>query len=347
MKFRSGRTVAMSFALAVVLAVVGLLTAPSARSQGQTPKKFTLILDFLPYGEFAAFFLALDKGWYREEGLDVEILRGNGGLDTVKRVAVGQGDAGITDFSSIIAGVANEDVKLKGVLAVLRDSAFSLYVREGTKIDSVKDLVGKTIGTPPGGSHQTLWPVVATGAGIPVDSVKWMTMDGASMGPALITGRVDAIPLASWHEKRLQMQAAAQNQKLKRFGYADYGVDTYSLTVFARDDSIEKNADTLRRFIRATIRAIKYTWQEGNAREGAQSVVKFNPVVDLEAAAGASETVAPLAINEEITSGRFAIGQFEPRRVDRSRDLFVKYLKLKRSPSGEELYTNALLPETK
>jgi NitT/TauT family transport system substrate-binding protein len=315
--------------------------------QAQTPRKFTFILDFLPYGEFSAFFLALDKGWYREEGLDVEILRGNGGLDTVKRIAAGQGDAGITDLSSIIAGVANEDVKVKAVASVLRDMAFSLFVREGSGINSVKDLAGKSISTPAGGSHQVLWPIVAQGAGIPADSVKWIVMDGGAMGPALITGRVDALPLSSWHEKRLQMQAASQGHKLKRFAYSDYGVDAYSLTIFARNETIEQNADALRRFIRASIRGIKYTWQDGHAREGAQAVLKFNPVAELEATAGASETVAPLAINKDITSGRFAIGQFDGKRIERSRDMFVTYLKLKRSPAAEELFTNALLPEVK
>ncbi|MGE3995779.1 MAG: ABC transporter substrate-binding protein [Variibacter sp.] len=344
-KFLTRTAVFRAFVVIGTILISAAVLLPSV--QAQTPRKFTFILDFLPYGEFSAFFLALDKGWYREEGLDVEILRGNGGLDTVKRIAAGQGDAGITDFSSIVAGVANEDVKVKGVASVLRDSGFSLYVRDDSGINSPKDLVGKSIGTPAGGSHQVLWLIVAQGAGIPVDSVKWITMDGASMGPALITGRVDSIPLASWHEKRLQMQAAAQNKKLKRFAYSDYGLDTYSLSIFARDESIQKNDDALRRFIRVSLRAIKYTWQEGHAREGAQAVVKFNPVVDLEAAAGASETVAPLAINKDITSGRFALGQFDGPRVESSRDMFVKYLKLKRTPAASELFTNTMLPETK
>lgn len=327
-------------------AVLGLSLA-ALPAQAQTPKKFTFILDFLPYGEFSPFFVALEKGWYREEGLDVEILRGNGGLDTVKRIAAGHGDAGITDFSSIVAGVANEDAKVKAIASVIRDMAFSLYVREGSGINSVKDLVGKTISTPAGGSHQVMWPIVAQGAGIPADSVKWMVMDGGAMGPALITGRVDALPLSSWHEKRLQMQAATQGHKLKRFAYLDYGVDAYSLSIFARSEVVDKDAETFKRFIRASIRGVKYTWQDGNAREAAQAVLKYNPVAEMESTIGAVEACAPLAINKDITSGNFAIGQFDPKRIESSRDMFVKFLKLKRSPPKEELFTNALLPELK
>jgi NitT/TauT family transport system substrate-binding protein len=332
---------------ALARAAVVVLSLAALPAQAQTPRKFTFILDFLPYGEFSSFFIALEKGWYREEGLDVEILRGNGGLDTVKRIAAGHGDAGITDFSSIVAGVANEDAKVKAIASVIRDMAFSLYVREGSGINSVKDLVGKSISTPAGGSHQVMWPIVAHGAGIPADSVKWVVMDGGAMGPALITGRVDALPLSSWHEKRLQMQAATQGHKLKRFAYLDYGVDAYSLSIFARNENVEKDAEILKRFVRASIRGIKYTWQDGNVHEAAAAVMKHNPVAEKESTEGAVEACAPLAINKDITSGQFAIGQFDPKRIESSRDLFVTYLKLKRSPPKEELFTNALLPELK
>ena len=73
-----------STTLVALIALVGL-----AQAQSKPVRPFTFILDFLPYGEYAPFFTALDKGWYREEGLDVKILRGAGSGDTVKRIAVG------------------------------------------------------------------------------------------------------------------------------------------------------------------------------------------------------------------------------------------------------------------
>jgi hypothetical protein len=53
------------------------------------------------------------------------------------------------------------------------------------------------------------------------------------------------------------------------------------------------------------------------------------------------------AMTEEITSGKVAVGQFEPARVDRSRDVYTEYMQLKRRVPGDELYTNDLLTERK
>src|SRR5262245_33426100 len=104
-------------------------------------------------------------------------------------------------------------------------------------------------------------------------------------------------------------------------------------------------ASSARAYAASNIRG--QTGENGHAGEGAQTVLKFTPVAELEATVGAAEAVAPLAINKDITSGRFAIGQFDGKRIERSRDMFVTYLKLKRSPAADELFTNALLPEVK
>ena len=85
----------------VVVLLAAVVTLADAQPKPVRP--FTFILDFLPYGEYTPYFTALDKGWYREEGLDVKILRGAGSSDTIKRIAVGQGEAG-NDATRRLAG---------------------------------------------------------------------------------------------------------------------------------------------------------------------------------------------------------------------------------------------------
>ncbi len=332
------------FAVALVLLSTGVALA-SAQSKPLRP--FTFILDFLPYGEYTPYFTALDKGWYREEGLDVKILRGAGSGDTVKRIAVGQAEAGSADFSALTAARANEDIKVKAIAAYFRRPPHSIFVREGSGINTAKDLQGKTLATTPGNSHQILFPLLAKLAGFPADSVKWVTMDGAAMGPALIAGRVDGAPFFANHEARLQKQAKAQGQSLKRISYADSGFDMYSLVIFAREESITKDADSLRAFLRATVRGMKYAFAKEHWEEGARILVKSNPEVDLDAAVGAASVASRYAFTDEVTSGKVAVGQFEPARVERSRDVYTEYMQLKRKVAASDLYTNELLPERK
>jgi len=329
-------------ALALVLAVV-----TGAGAQGKPLRPFTFILDFLPYGEYTPYFTALDKGWYREEGLDVKILRGAGSGDTIKRIAVGQADAGSADFSALVGAKANEDIKVRAIGAYFRRPPHSIFVREGTGINSAKDLAGKTLSITPGNSHQILFPLLAQLAGFQADSVKWVTMDGAAMGPALITGRVDGAPFFANHEARLQKQAKTQGVTLKRISYADAGFDMYSLVIFAREDSIAKEPEPLKAFLRASVKGIKHAFAKENWEEGAKILLKYNPEVDYDAALGAATVASRYALTEEVTSGKVAVGQFEPARVDKSRDVYTEYMKLKRRVPGAELYTNDLLPERK
>jgi NitT/TauT family transport system substrate-binding protein len=332
-----------------ILALVVLLGAAAlAAAQSQKPlRPFTFILDFLPYGEYTPYFTALDKGWYREEGLDVKILRGAGSGDTVKRIAVGQGEAGSADFSALTAARSNEDVKVKAIAAYFRRPPHSIFVRADSGINSPKDLEGKTLSITPGNSHQILFPLFAQLAGFRADSVKWVTMDGAAMGPALITGRVDAAPFFANHEARLQKQAKQQGTSLKRISFADFGLDMYSLVIFAREESIAKDADLLRAFLRATARGMRYAFDPKNHEEGARILVKAHPEVDFDAAFGAAQVASRYAFTEEVASGKVAVGQFEPARVERSRDVYTEYLKLKRRVPADELVTNDLLPEKK
>ena len=74
--------IARLFAAAALFLVLPVL----AQSQTKPLRTFTFILDFLPYGEYTPYFTALDKGWYREAGLDVKILRGAGSGDTINTV---------------------------------------------------------------------------------------------------------------------------------------------------------------------------------------------------------------------------------------------------------------------
>ncbi len=332
----------LAAALVLLLATVTL-----AAAQSRPLRPFTFILDFLPYGEYTPYFTALDKGWYREEGLDVKILRGAGSGDTIKRIAVGQGEAGSADFSALVAARANEDIKVRAIAAYFRRPPHSIFVREGTGIDTARDLQGRTLAITPGNSHQILFPLLAKLAGFPAESVKWVTMDGAAMGPALIAGRVEGAPFFANHEARLQKQARAQGITLKRISYADAGFDMYSLVIFAREESIAKDAESLRAFLRATLRGLKHAFAREHLEEGARILLRYHPEVDFDAAAGAAQVASRYALTEEVTSGQVALGQFEPARVERSRDVYTEYMRLKRQVPGAELYTNDLLPERK
>src|SRR5215467_1063819 len=169
----------------VAVTLVALAVPPGGPAQQKPLTPVTLILDFVPTGEYVPHYTALEKGWYKEEGLDVKIVRGQGSADTLKRIAAGQGDVGIADISTVIAARANTDAKVKDIALWYRRPPHGIFLRSDSPIKTPKDLEGKKLAISPGNSHQILWPVFEKLSGLKPNSVTWVTMDAASMPPAL------------------------------------------------------------------------------------------------------------------------------------------------------------------
>src|SRR5436190_401481 len=337
-------------ALAVVaVGLVALAMAPAiGRAQQKPLRPYTLILDFVPTGEYVPHYTALEKGWYREEGLDVKILRGQGSADTVKRIAAGQGEVGISDISALIAARANTDVKVKAIALWCRRPPHGIFVRTDSPIKGPKDLEGKKLAISPGNSHQILWPMFEKLSGLKPNSVTWVTMDAASMPPALIRGATDAVPFFVVHEARIRKIAKQQNVDLRLLtAWADLGLDLSSTSLVAREETIAKDPDGLKAFLRATLKGANYAFRDKHFEEGVGYVVKHHPEVDPEGALGAAQVAARFVYAEEVTSGKMALGQFETARIEKTRDAYTQYLELKRKVPLEEIYTNDLLPEKK
>src|SRR5437016_2152683 len=332
-----------------LLAVLVLLAVPgNGTAQTKPLKAYTLILDFVPTGEYVPHYTALEKGWYRDEGLDVKIVRGQGSADTVKRIAAGQGEVGISDIAALIAARANTDVKVKAIALWYRRPPHGVFVRADSPIKTPKELEGKKLAISPGNSHQILWPVFERLSGLKPSSVTWVTMDAASMPPSLIKGATDAVPFFVVHEARIRKIAKQQNADIRVLSaWADLGLDLSSTSLVAREETIAKDPEGLKAFLRATLKGADYAFRNKHYDEGVGYVVKHHPEVDPDGALGAAQVATRFVYAEEVTSGKVAVGQFEPVRLEKTRDTYTQYLELKRKVPLEEIYTNDLLPEKK
>jgi NitT/TauT family transport system substrate-binding protein len=333
---------------AAVLLGLALPWPAGGLAQQKPLRPYTLILDFVPTGEYIPHYTALEKGYYREEGLDVKILRGQGSGDTIKRIAAGQGEVGIADISALIAARANTDVTVKAIALWYRRPPHGVFVRSDSPIKTSKELEGKKLAISPGNSHQILWPVFEKLSGLKPGSVTWVTMDAASMPPALIRGAVDAVPFFVVHEARIRKVARQQNADIRVLAaWADLGFDVASTSLVAREETIAKDPEGLKAFLRATLRGADYAFRDKHFDEGVGYVVKAHPEVDPEGAVGAAQVGARFVYAAEVTSGKMAVGQFDPAQLEKTRDLYTQYLELKRKVGLEEIYTNDLLPAKK
>src|SRR4026207_1799116 len=185
------KRVAMSLVLLTMVAsVVGLeLSAPSAQT---APQKVVFALNWFPVGAHAAYWVALEKGYYRQRGLDVDMQNSKGSGDSIAKVDTGRADVGLADSAVVIASSAR-GTKVKVVGMVFDKSPLNVWSRKEAPITKPKDLEGKTVGAPPGDGQRQMFPAFARLNNIDQTKVTWVNVEPAAKVPALAEKRVDAV----------------------------------------------------------------------------------------------------------------------------------------------------------
>ncbi len=316
-------------ALAVLL-VLGL--APAARAG-----ELVFNLDWLILGRHAPYFVALEKGYYKEAGLDLKIVRGYGSTDVINKLAAGQATFALGDMGSLVIA-RSKGAQLKMVAAIFAKNPFTVYGLTDANITRPKDLEGKSIAAPSGDSQRTMFPVFARLTGIDTNKVKWVTVDGAQRDTLVLSRKVDAATGFALQIPVVTKMARAQNLTVHFIRWADHGFDLYSNTLLAGDEFIRTNPMLVRGFVQATIRGHQAAFEAPD--EAIAIMLKHQPTLDREVARAELDIVKDLVLTEE--TKRHGIGRFNEKTLQTSVDWVAEVFKVEKPPLAS-LYTNEFL----
>ena len=174
----------------LTLAVVIVLAALPAAAQA--PEKVVFALNWFAVGDHAAYWVALDRGYYKAKGLDVELQNSKGSGDSIAKIDTGRADLGLADSAVVIAAVGR-GAKIKVVGMVFDKTPLNVWSRKEAPITRPKDLEGKTVAAPPGDGQRQVFPAFAKLTGIDASKVTWVNVEPAAKVPALAEKRVDAV----------------------------------------------------------------------------------------------------------------------------------------------------------
>jgi len=240
-------------ALTVVLALCG-----SQAANAQSPKalkKATLMLNWYPYGEHAAFYYGLQKGFFKDEGIDLTIQPGGGSAKTVQAVAAGQIQFGWADAPSVIKNVsAGASVKSIGVFLQTTPASIEYFATQN--IHKPSDLKGKTVAVTPGDALFQTFPAFLAANKLSPDDVHQVNIDPAGKLAALIEGKVDT--LIGFFNDQAPTIEQRSGKKVDVLKFADHGVNFYGTGVVVSDDLLKSDAPLAKAFMKATIRS----WEE-------------------------------------------------------------------------------------
>ena len=316
------------------LAVVVLGGLPAA---AQTPIKFTL--DWVFQGPTAPFLVALEKGYYKAEGLDVTMDPGQGSAGAVQRVATGAYQIGFADVNATIEyNAKNPGKEVLCVFMAYDFAPFGVYALKKSGIKGPKDLEVKKLGAPVFDASFRLFPAFAKLNGIS----KWehVNLTPQLREQSLVQGSVDFI---SGHYFSSMLDLKARGVKfddIVAMRYVDYGMDVYGNGIVVGPD-MAKDEKAVKGFLAATLKA----WKEviADPKLAIAAAKKRDPLIDEALELERLQLSLQTNIITPYVKAN-GMGDVDPERFARSVKLVSEAFGLQTAPAADKVFTNKYLP---
>jgi NitT/TauT family transport system substrate-binding protein len=248
--------------LSLALVATGLFAFDAA---GQSMTAVTQ-LGWLRNGEYAPIMMAEAKGFFKDEGIDHKIVDGGPGKNPIPIVAVGQAQFGLATngMTVVTARLAKDpvDVVAVGTLFQQAPSSYLTITAPDAPPVKPKDMEGKTLGTQVG--TEFLFAAFAKKAGIDASKVKVVTAQ-ATVEP-LMAGKMDYF--LGWVVNQtyaIEQEAAkpdapptVKGKGWRAIRLSDFGVRTYTDVIFTSGDTLKKNPELVKRYLRAVQKGMQY-----------------------------------------------------------------------------------------
>jgi len=313
------------------LLAAGLALAVALPAAAQD--KMQLQLNWFHLADHSPIYLAMKKGYYKEEGIDLTVLRGSGSADAAKKVDLGQSDVGIADAPTVLTAIS-KGANLKMVAVVYDKAGNNLFFRKSANIRSPKDLVGKKIAVPPADSHRVLWPAFAALNGVDPSSVTLVNIKPEGKQAIVAAGEVDGsfdlyTSYAIW-EKVLG------KGEVGHLLWADFGLPIYGHTYFVNNELLQKNPKLVERFLRATHKG----WRDAKANPAASidAMVEVVPGLDRTTLLATMPQILDLCVTER--SAKHGLGWIEPELMQKTMDITFATNKPEKPLAVADVFTN-------
>ncbi len=310
----------------------------------QAPLRLRFILNTFYSGPQAWFFVAEDRGYFREEGLDVDFTEGDTLANAVPRLADGLYDAGYGDMNALVecAAARPHDAPI-AVFAMHNRSPYTIAVPAAGPLRSPQDLAGRRLVTHPNDAAWRMFPEFCAACGIDPDSVsiEVSELPHKDIVPLLLSGRWDGL-FGFVNTIRAQtIEAGLDPQLLRHFEWQHHVPSLYGAALMVTPALRVEHPDAVAGLVRAVNRGLVDTIADPDAAIAA--VARRNPALDR--VANRARLVGTLALEMAHAEGaRIGIGAVNPERIAATAALMAKAKRLPTVPAAERLFDPGFLP---
>ena len=326
---------------AAAMGIAGGLFVTAAPARAETAIKFTL--DWKFEGPAAGFLLALDKGYFKAEGLDVTIDSGNGSVEAIPRVATGAYQMGFGDINSVIQFLDKDpSQKVKAVMMVYERPTFAVVGRKSLGITTdPKSLEGKKLGAPPPDGAFAQWKAFKQVAGIDDSKITIESIGFPVREPMLAKGDVDAVFGFSFSVVLNLKKQGIKDEDISTILMAEHGLNLYGNSVLVNTDFAEKNPEAVKGFLKALAKG--FADAVADPKAGAEAVLKRNETLNV----GVEEERLKMAIAQNIKTPYVVengFGGVDPARLAASLETLKISMGLKGNVAADRVFDASYLP---
>jgi NitT/TauT family transport system substrate-binding protein len=246
------------------LTAISLLAAASAvvvtggPADAQTAIKFTL--DGKIEGPVAPFVVAVDKGSFKSQGVEVTVDPALAPAESMTRVASGSHDMGFGDINALMKfRDQNPGAPIKAVFMVYNKPAFAVVGRKSRGVATPKDLEGRKLGAPAADPAYAQWPIFVNANGIDPAKVRIVNVGLPVREPMLASGEVDAISGLSFSSALDLKQRGVPADDINVLLMADYGVALYGSAVLVNTKFAAEKPDAVKALLRGLVAGLNET----------------------------------------------------------------------------------------
>lgn len=278
----------------IVLAISLTACSGNVDTANQALEKTVVILDWTPNTNHTGLYVALDQGYFAEEGLDVEIIQPMEGSSTTL-VATGQGDFGVTYQEDVTyALTAADPLPVKAIATIIQENTSGFASRKSEGIKSVKDFEGKVYGGWGSPSEEAVLKAIMTDAG-----ANYTKLSNTNIGTDdFFAATEKSIDIVWIFEGWTGIEARLKGVELNYLPVKDMNeaLNYYTPILITSNDLIKNDPEKVRKFLKAADRG--YRFAIDNPEEAGEILLKYAPELDRDLVLASQSFLAGQYINQ-------------------------------------------------
>jgi len=327
-------------ALVVPLVIVGAaLAQPDARKADSV----NYSTSFGNFGRDAYVYVAIERGYFRDVGLEVKVTAGTGSVDNIKLVAAGRLDYSPVDIGALVVTKANEGLPVKVVSVVHQNPMSAIFTLEERGITTPKQLEGRTLADSPASTVRILFPLYAKKAGIDASKVTWRDAAPPALPALLASRQVDGI--GQFSAGLPLVSRAAGGKKIRSFKYSKVLPGLLGIGIIASEDKIRSNPGQVRAFTRALNKGL--VWSIQNPGAAGAILAKYQQLADPVVAAQELRIMKFFVENRQTRNRGYGVGYIDTGKFASTISVIRNGFRIAKPVPASDLYSSVAVPARK